>query len=290
MKIALATYQLPEEKKIDISSTEDQELIDYLTAKGIDIQSEIWNDVNVDWSIYQVVVIKSTWDYHEQLPAFKEWLHKIQSLGLKILNPVSIIEWNSHKGYLKDIDQKGLPTFAGQYLPKGSTINENLLLQKNIEEWVIKPCVSAGALNTLRLNRSQFKEKEMAINELLQTEDFILQPFVEEIKNGEWSFLFFNNVFSHCILKTPKTGDFRVQHFYGGSISYPTPDPKHIEEASKYLSILKEPILYARVDGVMVNNQFRLMELELIEPYLFLKNDPGLMENFYNALKNMINN
>lgn len=98
----------------------------------------------------------------------------------------------------------------------------------------------------------------------------------------------FQRKISHCSLKTPKEGDFRVQHYHGGSISYPTPDPLHIEQAGAYLKSLSQPTLYARVDGVLIDNSFKLMELELIEPYLFLNGDNALLENYYQALVALI--
>ncbi len=119
---------------------------------------------------------------------------------------------------------------------------------------------------------------------LLEEQDYMVQPFVEEIKGGEWSFLFFNDTYSHCVLKIPKQGDFRVQHQHGGSISYPEPNPLHIEQAQAYVKGLPQRTLYARVDGVIVNSSFVLMELELIEPYLFLRAENNSFENYYDAL------
>jgi glutathione synthase/RimK-type ligase-like ATP-grasp enzyme len=152
----------------------------------------------------------------------------------------------------------------------------------------VKPCISAGAQNTLIVNKDNLNERIEEIGQLLKAEDYIVQPFVKEIKNGEWSFLFFNSQYSHCSLKTPKKDDFRVQHYHGGTISYPTPSPLHIEQAGTYLKSLPQSTLYARVDGVIVNNSFELMELELIEPYLFLNSDKNLLENYYQALMVLI--
>lgn len=149
------------------------------------------------------------------------------------------------------------------------------------DKLVVKPCVSAGAQNTVFVNRNNLEERTKEIGKLLKADDYIVQPFIEEIKNGEWSFLFFNRKYSHSLLKKPKKGDFRVQHSHGGSISYPTPDPWHIQEAGEYFKNLRQPILYARVDGVIINNSFVLMELEMIEPYLLLSGDINLMENYY---------
>ena len=157
-----------------------------------------------------------------------------------------------------------------------------------MENLVIKPCVSAGAKNTIMVNRKNISAKSKGIENLLTEEDYLLQPFVKEISGGEWSYLFFNGQCSHCILKTPKQGDFRVQHHLGGSISYLEPKTKHIEQATAYVKSFAERTLYTRVDGVLINDNFQLMELELIEPYLFLNSDKTLLENYYKALLDLI--
>lgn len=288
MKIALVSYKKQEKFAQGVTNDEDTELLNFLTGKGLDVVPVIWNDNHVDWSTFNVAVIKSPWDYHNHLTEFLTWLNTLEKLSIKVLNPVEIIQWNSHKKYLRDIAQNGLPVIAAEFLDKGSDFDDRFFEMFGTDKLVVKPCVSAGAQNTLTVDKNNLKERTEEIQQLLKAEDYIVQPFVEEIKNGEWSFLFFNGQYSHCSLKTPKKDDFRVQHYHGGSISYPTPDPLHIEQAGAYLKTLPQSTLYARVDGVLINNSFTLMELELIEPYLFLNGDRNLLENYYRALMVLI--
>lgn len=284
MKITIAGYKKEERLSQGVANDEDTELINFLIQKGLDVAPTIWNDKSVDWSSLAVAIIKSPWDYHNHLNEFLNWLDHLKSLGVKVLNPTEIIKWNSDKHYLGDLVKKGLPVIPAEYLKKGSSFDNRFFNYFNADKLVVKPCVSAGAQNTVTVDRNNCNERSKEIDRLLKEQDYMVQPFVEEIKNGEWSFLFFNGKYSHCSLKTPKQGDFRVQHYHGGSISYPTPDPKHIEQAGIYLESLPEPTLYARVDGVLINDSFSLMELELIEPYLFLNGDTLLLENYYQAL------
>ncbi|MGU3374462.1 ATP-grasp domain-containing protein [Chryseobacterium sp. M5A1_1a] len=284
MKITIVGYKKEERFSQGVANDEDTELINFLISKGLDVAPTIWNDKNVDWSSFDVVVIKSPWDYHNHLNEFLNWLEHIKNLGVKVLNPVEIIRWNSDKHYLKDIADKGLPVISSEYLEKGSAFDSHFFDLFEADKLVVKPCVSAGAQNTITISRANFDERSLEINDLLKEQDYMVQPFAEEIKNGEWSFLFFNGKYSHCALKTPKQGDFRVQHYHGGSISYPIPNPLHIEQAGAYLKSLPQSTLYARVDGVLINQSFHLMELELIEPYLFLNGDNTLLENYYQAL------
>ncbi|WP_250252420.1 hypothetical protein [Chryseobacterium sp. Marseille-Q3244] len=288
MKITLVGFKKEDRFSVGVANDEDTELINFLNNKGVDIVPTIWNDENVDWSQFDVAIIKSPWDYHNHLHEFLNWLDHLERLGIKVLNPVEIIKWNSDKHYLKDIADKQLPVIASEYVEKGSSFGKHFFEVFGADQLVVKPCVSAGAQNTVTINRDNFDKRSKEINEFLKEQDYMVQPFVEEIKNGEWSFLFFNGKYSHCSLKTPKQGDFRVQHYHGGSISYPTPDPVHIEQAGTYLKTLPQSTLYARVDGVLINNSFHLMELELIEPYLFLNGSSELQENYYQALMTLI--
>ncbi|WP_347218177.1 hypothetical protein [Chryseobacterium sp.] len=288
MKITLVGFKKEDRFSVGVANDEDTELINFLKDKGLDVVPTIWNDENVDWDSFDVAVIKSPWDYHNHLNEFLNWLDQLKALGVKVLNPVEIIKWNSDKHYLKDIADKQLPVIASEYLEKGSSFSHHFFDLFNADKLVVKPCVSAGAQNTVTISRDNFDERSKEIDQFLKEQDYMVQPFVEEIKNGEWSFLFFNGKYSHCSLKTPKQGDFRVQHYHGGSISYPTPDPLHIEQAGIYLKNLPQSTLYARVDGVLINNSFHLMELELIEPYLFLNGNNELQENYYQALITLI--
>ncbi|HCA09925.1 MAG TPA: hypothetical protein DEO71_22310 [Chryseobacterium sp.] len=288
MKIAIVGYKKQERLTQGVTNDEDADLLKFLTGKGLDVVPVIWNDENVDWTIFNVAIIKSPWDYHNHLPAFLNWLNQLEKLNIRVLNPVEIIQWNSHKKYLKDIAENGLPVIASAYIDKGSDFDGRFFDLFGTDRVVVKPCVSAGAHNTVVVTKDNLNERTEEIRRFLTTEDYMVQPFTEEIKNGEWSFLFFNGQYSHCSLKTPKQDDFRVQHYHGGSISYPTPDPIHIEQAGAYLKSLPEPTLYARVDGVLINDSFTLMELELIEPYLFLNGNVELLENYYRALMDLI--
>lgn len=288
MKIAFAGYEVQQKYNEGVINDEDTELMAFLNKKGLDVNPVIWNDKNIDWTHYDVIILKSTWDYHDHIMEFHEWQDRLQQLNVKVLNPVDVVKWNSNKRYLKEISDKGFAVIPSLFLTKDSSVNESLFTHFDADDLVVKPCVSAGAKNTITLNRKNISEKSKHIESLLKEEDYMVQPFIKEISDGEWSYLFFNGQYSHCILKTPGPGDFRVQHHHGGMISHPEAATKHIEQAATYVKSFAPGTLYARVDGVNVNDEFQLMELELIEPYLFLNNDETLMERYYRALIHLI--
>ena len=284
MKVALVGYQEQAKYSVGVTNDESRDLLAFLSGKGVDVTAVFWNNPGVQWKEYDVVIIKAPWDYHENLTDFINWLDMLADLNIKVLNPVEVVKWNSNKRYLLEIADKCLTVIQSAYLEKGASFDARYFDQFNTDKLVIKPCVSAGAKNTIILEKANVEARKDEVNALLAEEDFLVQPFIPEIREGEWSFLFFNGSYSHSVLKTPKQGDFRVQHYHGGSISFPAPEPLFIAQASEYLKAAPAQTLYARVDGVIKDGAFQLMELEMIEPYLYLDGDNQRFENYYNAL------
>jgi glutathione synthase/RimK-type ligase-like ATP-grasp enzyme len=287
MNIALVSYQ---NKKLTQSHLEeDFQLSKFLETKGLIVKSVVWNDLQIDWKQFDVVILKSPWDYHDNFDSFILWLSDLDAAGVKILNPLKTVLWNSDKHYLQQIADDGLPVIQSAFLEKGLVPDLAELLDKSLsKKLIIKPCVSASAKNTMLLTLDNVSLVQNAINSLLAHESFLFQPFMEEILQGELSFMFFNGNFSHCTLKVPKTGDFRVQSEYGGSVQKIKPDTAHLQTAGKYVEKYGKGTLYARVDGIISNGTFVLMELELIEPYLFLNSHEQAFDNYYQALLQLI--
>ncbi|HEY9260624.1 hypothetical protein [Chitinophaga sp.] len=281
-KIALITYQ---QQTGGVADPEADLLLQFLRGKGLDITTIVWNAPNINWEEYDVAIIKSPWDYHEQIDAFYAWLKVLEQAGVQLLNPADTIVWNSNKKYLLEIAAAGLPIIPSSLLEKGTVPDwQSFFRLWDTDKIVLKPCVSAGARNTLLLTSDAVAEKSSELNTWLQTEDYLVQPYLKEIEEGEWSFLFFGGTFSHVLLKTPKQGDFRVQAHHGGSTSQAATTDSYINKAKAYVDRFGTGLLYVRVDGVIKDGEFYLMELELIEPYLFLSTAEHGYENYYTAL------
>lgn len=290
MKIAYVTYQDKGFYTSPTTENEDDILLKFLKDKGLNIEKVIWNDQTIKWKDYNLAVLKSPWDYFDLINDFYNWLNLLKSKNIRLLNPIDIVKWNADKHYLQDIEQAGLKVAQSIFVKKGEEINLNNYFKIfNAEQFIVKPCISGGSKNTFKVSLANAEEINDKLKVLLADEDFILQPFINEIEEiGEWSFLFFDGNFSHAVLKKAKTGDFRVQHYLGGTI-HPQNAPKNLlVEAQQYVKQFAKGCLYARVDGTVVNNNFVLMELELIEPFLFLNTHISSYENYYNALKNLI--
>jgi len=280
-KIAFVTYT----SKPDFAP-DDLEVVHALNLRGVQVQAIPWDGNFTDWNSFDLVVLRSCWNYHLNLQNFLSWLDKLQSNQINLFNPVSTVCWNLHKKYLAELKRQGVPLPPTQWLTKGATVNlKELLQQKGWNQAVVKPAISATAHNTFVVSPKDVAQHQPIMNQLLDQSDLLIQQFVPEIEEGEYSLIFFHKKFSHAVLKKPKAGDFRVQDDFGGSYSSIEPSDRLIKQASSILTHIQDPLLYARVDGVIVNDQFLLMELELIEPVLFFNYAPHAVETFVDLLR-----
>jgi glutathione synthase/RimK-type ligase-like ATP-grasp enzyme len=272
--------------------TDDDLLLSrYLLPKDIIVVPAIWDDAKINWQAYDAIVLRSTWDYHTRIDEFNIWLNKLESLGCVVLNPVSVVKWNQNKKYLAELSQQGALVPAHHFCPQNSdTPLTNIMNVNNWEKAVVKPAVSGGSFNTWTTTALNATADESRFAQMLQYGDVIVQEFMDEvITSGELSLMFFDKKFSHAVIKKAKLGDFRVQAQFGGISEPAFPEEAVLKNAAALLDIIKEPLLYARVDGIIANDgQFYLMELELIEPVLFLRSDENSCENFYNALRHLL--
>jgi glutathione synthase/RimK-type ligase-like ATP-grasp enzyme len=268
-RIALATCaDLPDLYEDDLP------LVDALRATGLATVVEVWTDPSVDWSSYDAVLLRSVWDYHTRYVEFTEWLGLLDKAGVRVLNDTDLVRWNSDKRYLLELREKGVAIVPSQ-VAAGPCLRE-VVAGLNGQEIVVKPTVSASALNTVR-GVAGSDELSRAIDELPDAV-YLVQPFQPEIQSvGEWSAIFIGGSYSHTVLKRPAAGDFLVQHHLGGSHELLEPPTAVLEGATAVLAALdtRVPPAYARVDGIVSAGRFLLMELELIEPYLFLPEHPA---------------
>lgn len=286
VKLAYIVYN---DKDDPFPYPEHDQLLHYLQNKGLDIQHEEWSDESVDWKKYSCIVFKCPWDYVAKTNLFYQWLDKIKSLDIPLLNPADVVKWNSDKHYLQDIANAGQKIIPTKFLERGASFTTaDYLQQFNANGIIVKPCISGVSKNTFKITHANGSD-EAAINQLLQNEAMMVQPFMPEvIEEGEWSLLFFNGRFSHALLKTPAKGDFRSQANYGANIERRTPAPGVLESAERYVSTFAKGCLYARVDGLVIDNEFMLMELELIDPVLFLSFNAEGYEKYYIALRELL--
>lgn len=264
---------------------DDLEIAHALNLRGVQVQAIPWDSDFTDWKSFDAVVLRSCWNYHLHPQNFLSWLDNMQTNQVNLLNPVNTVRWNIHKKYLADLDRQGVRLPPTLWLTHGTTVNlKEKLQQQGWSKAVVKPAISATAHNTFVVSIEDVAQHQFIINQLLDQSDFLIQQFVPEIEQGEYSLMFFHKKFSHAVIKKPKAGDFRVQDDFGGSYSSTKPSDELIKQTASILTYIQEPLLYARVDGVLVNGQFLVMELELIEPVLFFNYAPHAVQTFVDLL------
>jgi len=261
---------------------DDAGLVAALRGHGIEPVACVWNDPAVDWTRFDALLVRTTWDYFRYYDKFLAWYDQVETLGLPIANELPLLRWNSNKRYLLDLaarDVAIIPTV----LARGDAFAEALAAMTG-QDVVIKPTVSGGAWHTMRgrVGEAAFAELLAALPRDL---DYLVQPFMPEIvAEGEWSLMFFDGHYSHAVLKKPSVGDYRVQTDFGGSAALTEPDPAILAAARRALDVVAalgyRDQAYVRVDGVMTSDGFRLMELEFIEPFLHFAAYPPAAEMF----------
>lgn len=261
-----------------------------LLARGLSSTRVNWADPSVDWTQFQCAVFRTTWDYFDQRDVFCEWLDAVSN-KTRLCNDVSLIHWNMDKHYLRDLEINEIPVIPSVFVEQGSQISlHDVLADHGWNEAIIKPCISGGARHTYRLNRASIATVEPIINALISEESFLLQPFQSSVlEDGEDTLMLFNGVVTHAVRKKPKAGDFRVQDDHGGSVETFTPTAAHIDLAERAMAACHIAPHYGRVDMVRDNEgNLAVMELELIEPELWLRNHPSAATLFAGAIEAMI--
>lgn len=282
---------------LTLSDPSGYHIDDHLAARvleeaGWTVETIPWDAAGVDWTRFDAVVVRSTWDYHRRMDAFFDVLDRIRSAGPRLFNDPGMMRWNADKRYLADLAEGGVavvPTLFGRRLERGDTRHFAEVLEA--QELVIKPVRSANAEGAYRLRPGVESEEVLT---RFASDDFMVQPFVASIESaGEVSLFYFGAVFSHAICKTPTEGDFRVQEEHGGTILSWQPEASALEAGAVVMEALglrwpDVPTLYARVDLVREGNEWWLMELEIIEPSLYFRMDPVAPDRFVSALSRMM--
>lgn len=269
---------------------EDQLLMEALEKQGFTSVRVDWADPDVDWEMFRCAVFRTTWDYFERFKEFTIWLNRVEKLT-RLCNDISLVRWNMDKHYLLDLEKNGIPVVESCMIEKGSELNlKELMDQCGWSEGVIKPCVSGAARHTYRVGESNVNEIESIIRPLLQKESFMLQPFLPEImKTGEDTVMVIGGEVTHAVRKVAKQGDFRVQDDHGGTVHEYKPLPEQEELALRAMQACDPMPVYGRVDMVRnLNGEWAVMELELIEPELWMRTHPEAAEVFAGALSTFL--
>jgi glutathione synthase/RimK-type ligase-like ATP-grasp enzyme len=281
-QIAIATCTGYADLKAD-----DELLCEALGERGCEARSVVWDDDGADWGGFDLCLVRSIWDYHEKHREFLAWARRMES-ETRLRNPSPLIAWNSDKSYLRELTDAGVRTVPTAWVQRdrGADLDE-ILAREGWEEAIVKPTVDLGARNLHRVHRG---EGSSAPASVLRQHDAMVQPFLPSLEEeGELSLVFVAGELTHAVRKRPAPGDFRVQSIWGGTVEPAEPEPRHVQLAEQALAHLAEPPLYARADLVSgPNDEPCLIELELIEPNLYLQTNPTATEVLAEAVLHLL--
>lgn len=262
--------------------------LSFASMKALDWQVDTvaWRDSSIDWDNYDAVYICTPWDYPDYAEQFIAVLEAIERSSATLVNELSLVRWTLVKTYLRDLEERGAPIVPSLWFDDidASQISE-WFRAFGTETLVIKPDIGANAKDTYVLENPVPDEMQKHLLVTFENRPFFVQPFVANIqKEGEYALFFFGGEYSHVILKTPTSGDFRVQEEHGADIVSVDPPKQLIDTANAVLALVEPQPVYARADFVRGDNdKFWLMELELIEPSMYLRMDKDAPARFANA-------
>lgn len=280
MRIALATSSA-----YPSLTDDDRPLLGLLRRQGVTARAVVWDDPAIRWKSFDAVVLRSTWDYHLRVPQFAAWLAALDAAGVPLWNPTSLVRWNLHKAYLRALAEHGILVPPTEWVSRGDARSLDAVLRgRGWSDAVVKPAISASATETWHTTPDVDADGARYAR-LVSGQDLLVQMAVPEIRSeGEWSLVFIGGAFSHATIKRPRPGDFRVQVEHGGRADPGRPPAPIVDAGRVVAAALPQPWLYARVDGVATGAGFMLMEVECIEPHLFLAHRDGAHERFAQAL------
>ena len=274
-RIALVTCERPIERDQDLDF-----LVPALKRRGAEVETPGWSDSRVDWSSFDLAMISSTWDYYERQREFRDWL-RATDRATTLINSLDLVEWNLDKRYLLELEAAGVPTIPTVWIESGAVDEAAAeIAELGWETVVIKPVIDLGARNLVRVG-AELVEQMLAAFDV----PTMAQPYLPSVgTEGELSLVYVRGELTHSLRKLPARGDFRVQPQYGGTHEAEELGSVIREIAAEAVAVAPAEPLYARVDVVGADDGPAVIELELIEPALYLDVAPGSAEVIADAL------
>ena len=249
-----------------------------LGDRGVRVQTLAWDDDDAPFHDARLTVLRSTWNYAWHADAFRAWLRRTAE-ATTLVNPLTVVEWNLHKRYLLELDARGVPTVPTELVPRGSKRTlADVVAVRGWERVIVKPAISAASRLTLAVTNPI--EGEEHLRQLSGQEDVLVQPYQEAVESyGERSIVWIDGEITHAVRKSRRLqGDHE-------SVDLVAIDPRERDLAMRAIAAVDGDLLYARVDMVPgAGGEPTIMELELIEPSLFLDHSPTALERFVAAI------
>ncbi|MBZ5714836.1 ATP-grasp domain-containing protein [Nannocystis pusilla] len=276
MRVALATCVIKPEPDPD-----EALLVAALTEAGVEPRVLAWDDPAAAWHEAGLCVIRSTWNYPHRPDDFLAWARRVAGVT-RMYNPLAIVAGNYHKSYLRGLADRGVPVVDTVHVARGAAPElAQILDERGWDRAVVKPAVSAASLGTWRLERAEADACQQRFAEDVARRDTMVQPYMRAVEGpGERALIWIDGALTHAIRKTARFVGEREQ------VSPAVPiagDERRLAEVA--LAPIADQLLYARVDVVRDDDGApRIMELELIEPSLYLAEHPPALARLVAAI------
>lgn len=262
-----------------------------LEALGWQIDAVSWRTDTTDWSRYDAVYIGVPWDYPQDPAGFLEVLATIDRSGALLVNPLELVRWSLPKTYLRDLEARGAAIVPSCW---HDTMSPDTLAEAfcahDTNQIIVKPVISTNAADTYLLNPARAAELYPELVSVFSGRPFVVQPFIASIRTeGEYSLFYFNREFSHATVKVPRPGDFRVQEEHGADVRSIAPEAALRTTGDNLMRLVQPMPAYARADFVRADDgRFLVMELELVEPSMYLRMNPQAPQKFAEAFDHYV--
>lgn len=260
---------------------DDRLAADALRERGFAVSPAVWDDPDVVWAQAGICIIRSTWDYNLRHTDFLDWAERVAK-ATRLYNPIELVRWNIHKQYLQELAARGIPVVPTHWLHRGATVDlRDILAQTGWNDAVAKPAVGLATHGVKRIDAGPASQAH--VDGLLREHDVLVQPFLSSVGSyGERALVFIDGTYSHAVRKKA----FQALAPAGVEDEAPVEaTATEIEVGAAAVQALPQPPLYARIDIVPdEKGNPVVIELELVEPSLFLSMHPRAATRFADAL------
>ncbi len=260
----------------------DRLYADALERRGHIVVGAAWNGSRAAFDGADAVILRSTWGYYRALAAFHEWAETVAATS-RLFNSIELVRWNLRKNYVGELADAGIAVPQSHFIECSAPALADVFQRTGWPRAVIKPISGASGYAVELVEHGDLAGAIARLVPLASDRGLVVQEFLPEIAEGEVSLVYFDGVFSHAIRKRPKAGEFRVNSRFGATREREVPSVAVREKGAETLRVLPELPLYARVDGVVRDCQLIVIEVEVLEPALFMEFDPPSAERFAEA-------
>ena len=250
-----------------------------LERRGCPVVAASWDGPRAAFDGAAAVVIRSTWGYYRASDAFRDWTEAIAAAS-RLFNPIGLVRWNLRKDYIGKLAAASVRVPQTHFVACEVDAIEKVFGETGWSRAVVKPLTGASGCSVERVAREGVADAVSRLAAEARASGVLVQEFLPEIVKGELSLIYFDGIFSHTVRKHPPQGEFRVNSRFGATRSPEMPPREVTEQGAAALRALPEVPLYARVDGVVRDGALIVIEVEVLEPGLFLDFDPGSAERF----------